>query len=120
MLTLIENTLRSKAILVQTTLAIVLGIIGANVYSSPLNAQTNTLKDNMFENIEAGEEGWNFLSEEETISIQNNLNQLEDYSILDSSFDSDIQLMKESWRWRNQGNRPNYPDYSLETEVYDY
>ena len=120
MLTPTKNTLRSKAILVQTALAIALGFIGANIYSSSLSAQTNTSKDTMFENIEAGEKGWNFLSEEETISIQNNLNQLEEYSILDPSFDSDIRLMKEDWRWRNQGNRPNYPDYSLETEVYDY
>lgn len=100
--------------------AIGLGFIIANVCSSPLNAQTTTLKDDMFQNIEAGDEGWNFISEEETKSIQDNLNQLEDYSIMNSNFDSDFRLVEEDRRWQNQGDRPNYPDYSLETEVYDY
>ena len=100
-------------------LTFALGLIVANVYSSPLNAQTRTLNDAMFQNIEAGEEGWNFISEEETKSIQDNLSQLEDYSIMNSS-DSDIRLIEEDRRWRNQGERPNYPDYSLETDIYDY
>ena len=100
-------------------LTIALGLIVANVSSSPLNAQTRNFNDTMFQNIEAGKDGWNFVSEEETKSIQDNLNQLEDYSIMNSS-DSDLRLVEEDPRWRQQGERPNYPDYSLETDVYDY
>ena len=103
----------------QIGLTIALGMMAANVYSAPLNAQTGTSSTTL-ENIEAGEEGWNFVSEDETRSIQNNLKELEDYSILNSDFDSDIRLIEEDPRWRKQGTRPNYPDYSLETEVYDY
>ena len=104
----------------RVALTIALGFIVANVSSSPVNAQTQTSNNTMFENIEAGEEGWNFISEEETISIQDNLNQLEDYSIFNSEFNSDIRLIEENQRWLDGGERPNYPDYSLETDVYDY
>lgn len=100
-------------------LTITLGLIVANVYSLPLKAQTRTLNDTMFQNIEAGEEGWNFVSEEETKSIQDNLKNLEDYSILDNN-NSDIRLVEEDPIWRKQGERPNYPDYLLETDIYDY
>lgn len=110
--------LRPKQIF-RVGLTIALGFMAANVYSLPLKAQTRTLRDSMFQNIEAGEEGWNFISEEETKSIQNNLNQLEDYSIMNSS-DSDLRLVEENRRWRQEGQRPNYPDYLLETDVYDY
>ena len=104
----------------RVALTIILGSIVANVYSSPIHAQTRTLNNTMFDNIEAGEEGWNFISEEETISIQDNLNQLEDYSIINSNSDSDLRLIEQNRRWSKQGERPNYPDYSLETDVYDY
>ena len=114
----ITAKLRSKLEL-RAALAIALGFIVIN-YSLPLNAQTRTSNKTMFENIEAGEEGWNFISEEETISIQDNLNQLEDYSIYNSEFDSDIRLIEENQRWLDGGERPNYPDYSLETDIYDY
>ena len=101
-------------------LTIALGLIVANACSLPLNAQTRTLNDTMFQNIDAGEEGWNFISEDETKSIQDNLNQLEEYSILDANSDSDIRLVEEDPRWRQQGERPNYPEYLLETDIYDY
>ena len=110
---------RSKLQVFRLGLTIALGFTVANVYSSPLNAQTRTLNNTMFQNIEAGEEGWNFISEEETKSIQDNLKQLEDYSIMNSS-DSDLRLIEQRARWRKQGERPNYPEYLLETDVYDY
>ena len=112
--------LRLKLEVFRTGLAIVLGLIVANASSLPLNAQTRTLNDTMFQNIEAGEDGWNFNSEEETKSMQDNLKELEDYSILDSNSDSDIRLVEEDRRWREEGERPNYPDYLLETDIYDY
>ena len=111
--------LSSKQKVFRLGLTFVLGFIVAN-YSLPLNAQTRTLKDTMLQDIEAGEEGWNFISEEETKSIQDNLKELEDYSILDSNSDSDLRLVEEDPRWREQGERPNYPEYLLETDVYDY
>ena len=84
-----------------------------------LNAQTQTTTSDevSFEDIEAGEEGsWNFSSEDETISIQDNLEQLREYDI-STPYDSEVKLTEEERRWGNTGDRP---DYTLETEVYDY
>ena len=103
MLNTTKTELRSKLRVIPTGLAIALGALVANVYSLPLNAQTGTLKDTLFQNIEAGKDGWNFISEEETISIQNNLQEFGDYSISNSTFDSDIRLTEEDKRWGNHG-----------------
>ena len=82
-----------------------------------LNAQTTTSDEISFEDIEAGKDGsWNFSSEDETISIQDNLEQLEEYNI-STPYDSEVKLTEEERRWGNTGDRP---DYTLETEVYDY
>ena len=98
--------------------AIALGIMIAN-YSLPLNAQTNSSEEFSFEDIEAGKDGsWTFSSEDETTSIQDNLQQLEGYDI-SSPYDSDWRLTEEERRWYNT-NTGNRPDYTLETEVYDY
>ena len=119
MLTTIKTRSHLNSNVLRSVLAIALGIIAASVYSLPLHAQTRTLKETMLDDIEAGkDEGWNFISEEETISIQNNLKELGDYSILDRRSDSgDLRLVEEDRRWGSPSNRP---DYTLETEVYDY
>ena len=84
-----------------------------------LNAQTTTSTSDeiSFEDIEAGEEGsWNFSSEDETVSIEDNLKELREYDI-SSPYDSEVELTEEKRRWGNTG----YPrDYTLETEIYDY
>ena len=82
-----------------------------------LNAQTTTSDNISFEDIEAGKDGsWSFSSEDETTSIQDNLEQLRDYDI-SSPYDSEVKLKEEERRWGNTGDRP---DYTLETEVYNY
>lgn len=83
-----------------------------------LNAQT-TSENISFEDIEAGNDGsWNFSSENETISIQDNLQELREYDI-STPYDSEVELVEKDprWGWDNRGSRP---DYTLETEVYNY
>ena len=82
-----------------------------------LNAQTTASDEISFEDIEAGQDGsWDFSSEDETISIQDNLEELREYDI-SSPYDSELKLTEEERRWGNTGDRP---DYTLETEIYDY
>lgn len=84
-----------------------------------LNAQTTTAENIPFDEIEAGKDGsWNFSSEDETISIQDNLQELREYDI-STPYDSEVELVEKDprWGWDNRGSRP---DYTLETEVYDY
>ena len=82
-----------------------------------LNAQTTTSDEILFEDIEAGKDGsWNFSSEDETTSIQDNPKELREYDI-STPYDSEVKLTEEERRWGNTGDRP---DYTLETEVYDY
>lgn len=84
-----------------------------------VNAQSTTSESIPFEDIEAGQDGsWNFSSEDETISIQDNLQELREYDI-STPYDSEVELVEKDprWGWDNRGSRP---DYTLETEVYDY
>ena len=105
------------SITINTARAIALGIIVASVYSLPLQAQLETSEDVSLEDLEVKEEeNWSFSSEDETISIQNNLQELGEYNI-STPYDSDLRLTEEERRWGNRGDRP---DYTLETEVYNY
>lgn len=98
--------------------AIALGIFAVNFLSLSSNAQTNSSEDFMFKDIEARDDGgWSFSSEEETISIQNNLSELGKYNINESATDKEVQLIEEERRWGNKGDRP---DYSIEAEIFDY
>ena len=107
------NILRTnKQFLIQ---AIALGTI-LHIYSLPLNAQTSTseydfLKDSKTE----ANSDWNFSSEEESISIEDDLEELGEYSI--SEPDSDTEIIEEEPKW---GNRGDVEDFSIETEVYDH
>jgi len=86
-------------------------------FSFPLAAQTEPSTTPEFGTIEVGEDrGWEFKSENESISIEDDLGDLQDYSISDSE-DSDVRLIEENRRWNNRGNTK---DYSIETEIYDY
>lgn len=100
----------------QTTglLAIFLGI------SLPLNAQTNSLESDFLKDIEVGENvEWNFSSSDESISIEDDLNELGDYSISESD-PLDFEL-EENGQRLNTRRYPQYIErYSIETEVYDY
>lgn len=98
--------------------AISLGIIAANLFILPLNAQTDIAEDIFFEDIQAGEDiNWSYSSEDETILIQDSLEELGEYNLSDSAEDVGVQLREEERRWGNRGNTTNY---LLEAEIYDY
>ncbi len=98
--------------------AIALGIIAASFISLPLKAQTNTSEADLFEDIQAGENiNWSYSSEDETISIQNSLEELGEYNVSDSAEDVGVQLREEERRWGNRGDAKNY---YLEAEIYNY
>ena len=85
-------------------------------FSLSVGAQTdpNTFE---FDKIEVGEDtDWEFKSENESVSVQDDLENLKEYSISGSD-DSEVRLTEEERRW---GNRGDGREYSIETEVYDY
>lgn len=101
-------------------LAIFIGTTLASIYSLPLNAQTNTVADSggILEDVEAGENlNWGFTSENESISVKDDIQELENYRISESSSEEDIELIEDTRKW---GNRGDIEDYSVEVEVYDY
>lgn len=93
--------------------AIAIGTLLTGIYSLPLNAQDTVLGDE----IEAGKnKRWSFTSEDESITIKDDIKELRTYSISDDE-DSDLELEEEDRRW---GNRGDVDDYTFEVEVYDY
>ena len=99
--------------------AIALSSLLAGIYSLPLNAQGNISKDgSSLENIEVDENlNWGFTSEDESVSVQDDLRELETYSISDEDDGTDLRLSEEDSRW---GNRGDVDDYTFDVEVYDY
>jgi|GEM_PF-5307195 len=93
--------------------AIALGLTAFNTISSA-QAQTNTVDSFQFDKIELEEDNWNFQSENETVSIQDNLQDLRQYSI-DDLVDTDVRLVEKKW-----GNRGDVDDYSIKTNIYNY
>ena len=84
----------------------------ASIFVMPLNAQDTVLED-----IETGENlNWTFTSENESISVKDDIRELETYSISDDE-DLDVKLEEDNPRW---GNRGDVDDYTFEVEVYDY
>ncbi|MEL7418594.1 MAG: hypothetical protein AAGK10_08460 [Cyanobacteria bacterium J06555_3] len=97
--------------------AIAFGLMFTNAVA--VNAQTKTSDSFEFEQLQTGEDvNWSFSSEAETISIQDNLQQLTELSISDSN-DSDVRLVDENDS-RVWGNRGDKEAYSFEAEVYNY
>lgn len=95
--------------------AIAFGTLLAGIYSLPLNAQDTVLGDD----IEADKNlNWSFTSEDESITIKDDIKELRTYSISDDEdLDVDLELDEEDRRW---GNRGDVDDYTFEVEVYDY
>lgn len=113
--------------------AIAFGTIVASFYTLPSNAQSTTAESFNFEKITVGNENnWNFSSEDETVSIRNNLKQLEEYNI--SGVENfDVRLIQANRRrlrnppWGNRGYRPYYsledrifPYFPVESRIYNY
>lgn len=98
--------------------AVVLGLIFVGIYHLPLNAQSDTTEYNFLTDIEAGENtNWSFSSEDETISLKDEIRKLGDYTISTPYVDRDIELFQEDKRW---GNRGDAEDRAIEAEIYDY
>ena len=103
-------------------LAIVLGVIAINS-AMPANAQSRTADSFNFDEISVGEENnWNFSSEDETVSIRDNLQQLREYDLSDIE-NFDVRLIRERRRrlgikrWGNRGDRSYY---SIDDGFYPY
>lgn len=84
----------------------------AGIYSLPLNAQDTVLG----EDIEAENLDWTFTSENEPITVEDDIRELKTYSLSEDE-DTDLQLEEEDRKW---GNRGDIEDYTFEVEVYDY
>ena len=112
--------------------AIVLGIIVAGSIR-PAHSQSRTADSFNFDELSAGGKGsWDFLSEDETLSIRDDLNNLKEYDI-SGRRNFDIRVVRENRRhlgirrWGNQGDRSYYsigdgfnPYYFRDNRIYDY
>lgn len=98
-------------------LIITLGTLLINLCSLPLNAQTRINQSNPESWKLEEKTDWNFSSENESISISDDLEGLEEYSISEPNTETDLAIMEEERKW---GNRGDVEDYSIELEVYDY
>lgn len=96
--------------------AIALGTIVVNLYTLPVDAQSRTADSFNFEEIGIGQENWSFESENETVSLEDEIEELPEYD-LSNSADFEVELTEENKRW---GNRGDGRDYSITTDVYDY
>ncbi len=97
--------------------AIALGTILGAFYILPSAAQTNSLESETINNLKIqSDTDWNFSSEDESISVADDLKELDKYNISESDL-PDIQLIKHKRRW---SNHLNYRRYSLEGALYDY
>ena len=82
-----------------------------------LNAQSNPSEYSFLKDIKVEKDlNWSFSSENESISVKDEIKELKEYSISESN-SLDVQLIKENRRWDNRGN-PR--DYSVEAEFYNY
>ena len=97
-------------------IAIASCVILGDSYSLSSNAQNVTLESDSLTNIDTQtNQNWYFDSENESISVKDEIQKLEDYSISES--ETDIELNEEEPKW---GNRGDVEDTSVEIEVYDY
>ena len=94
-----------------------LGTIALNFATLPINAQSNPSESFNFEQIDAEKDSnFYFISEDETTSIKDNLQELREYDISDTE-DGDVRLIEENQQWGNVGDKP---DYKIRTGIYSY
>ena len=111
---------------------IALGTIVVSFSKTPTHAQSRTSESFNFEELTIGDErNWNFSSEDERISIQDDLKELKEYDISGTEY-FDVRLIEERRRrlgikrWGNRGDRSYYsiedriyPYYPIENRIYD-
>lgn len=96
---------------------VAIGAIAVGFFALPTKAQTETSENFSFEQIGVDEEvEFNFVGENETTSVRDELEQLEEYSISESD-DFDGKLIEEN---KNRANRGAQSRYKLQTDIYNY
>ena len=127
------KTLYTGAISQAGFLLIALRIIVAGLSTLPAHAQSKTADSFNFDEISVGGKGsWNFTSEDETVSIRDNLKKLREYDISGAE-NFDIRMIRRNrrrlgiQRWGNRGDRPYYsvgdgfyPYYFRESRIFNY
>ena len=100
--------------------AIVLGTIVVNFSALPSNAQSTTADSFNFEEITVGDEdNWNFSSEDETVSIRDNLKELREYDISGVEYFDVRSIQRRNWRNRRGGNQGDRY-YYIENRIFPY
>ena len=111
---------------------IVLGIIIVSFSKIPTHAQSRTSESFNFDELSIGDErDWNFSSEDEKVSIQDDLKELREYDISGTEY-FDVRLIDERRRrlgikgWGNRGYRSIYsvgdglyPYFFRENRIYN-
>lgn len=110
MLVTAKNTIK-KTIQIS---AVALGLLAVN--SAVSNAQADTSESFEFDKLEVEENNWNYGGENESISVKDDLQELNEYDVSDVE-ESDVRIIEEDRRW---GNRGDVEDYKIKTNVYDY
>lgn len=107
--------------------AIALGLILGSIFiPAPLWADTpdgarlsdlsSSSRDRFLEDIQVGENlNWNFSSEDETRSIEDELKKVSELNL--SQSESDVRIIEEDQKW---GNRGDVEDYKFKIDVYEY
>ena len=107
-----RNILQTNTKYLISAIALTTGILG--ICSLQINAQTNTSESDFLRDIQVGKDiEWTFPSENESISVKDDIRELGDYSISES----DPELIDEEQEWGNTGD---VKDHSVEFEIYDY
>ena len=94
--------------------ATVLGLLMIN--SAVVHAQSDVSEGFEFDKLGVEESNWNFSSEDESVSVQDDIRELEEFGLVNTE-DSDVRIIEEKRRW---GNRGDAEDYKIQTDVYDY
>ena len=102
-------------------LTFTVGLAMAIVLIFPANAETERSQYSSLTNIdtiEVGNDGrWQFSSEAKSISIKDEIAELDDYSIVEAERKLEPKTVVNQARW---GNRGDVADFSLDTNVYEY
>ena len=107
--------------------AVALGIISISFSPQISKAQNTTADSFNFDDIAVErEDGWQFTSENETISLQDEIQELGEYRVSGAE-NFDVKLIQGNRRGGSSSDFPSYsvedkasPYYSIKTEIYDY
>ncbi|MEM8674797.1 MAG: hypothetical protein AAGF83_13120 [Cyanobacteria bacterium P01_G01_bin.67] len=99
---------------------LILALVSITFSLAPVTAQTARSQSNFLTDIEAGNyDDWEFSSEDESISIKDEITELQEYNLSNLS-ESEIELEGRIVKDRTWGNRGDVEDFSVKTDVYEY